>query len=74
MDFTKECGKLEPIGTARDHPFDNIGTKPFIAKFLCRMSSPDVLRAEPHFVTNIVLWGFTSVSIIRSGHVVGCLD
>ena len=74
MDFTKGRRQFEPISTVRDHSFDNIGTKPLVIKFLCRMDSPDVLRAKPHFVTNIVLWGFVLVGILELGHVIGCLD
>ena len=74
MDVTKGCQEFEPISTARDHPFDDVGTKPLIIEFLCRTDSPDVFQAEPYFVTDIILWGFTSVGIVESGHVVGCLD
>ena len=42
VDFTEGCRKLEPIGTVIDHPIDNIGTEPFIVKFLHQPSSPDV--------------------------------
>ena len=74
MDVTKRHGEFEPISTARDHPFDNVGTEPFVIEFLRQMDSPDVLRAEPHFVTDIIFWGFTSVGIVELGHVVGCFD
>ena len=55
MDFTEGHGKLEPIGTARDHPLDDVGAKPLIVKFLCRVGSSDVLQAKPHLVAGIVL-------------------
>ena len=58
----------------RYHPFDNVGTEPLVIEFLRRMDSPDVLQAEPYFVTDIILWGFASVGIIELGHVVGCFD
>jgi len=74
VDFTKGRRKFEPIGTARDHPFDDIGAKPLIVKFLCQVNCFDVLRAEPYLVADIVLRGFATVSIIESGHVIGCLD
>ena len=74
MGFTKGCREFELISTARDHPFDDVGTEPLVVKFLCQMGSPDVLRAKPHLVTNIILWGFVLVGIIESGHVIGCLD
>ena len=71
MDFTEGREEFEPISTARDYPFNDVGTKPLVIKFLHRMDNPDV---KPHFVTDIILWGFTSVGIIESGHVVSCLD
>ena len=74
MDFTKGHREFEPISTVRDHLFDDIGTKPLVIKFLCQTNSPDVLRAKPHLVADIVLWGFVPVHIIELGHVVGCLD
>ena len=74
MDVTKRRREFEPISTARDHPFDDVGTEPFVIEFLRRTDSPDVLGAEPHFVADIILWGFASVGIIESGHVVGCFD
>ena len=74
MDVTKRHGEFELISTARDHPFNNVGTEPFVIKFLCRMDSPDVLGAEPHLVADIILWGFVSVGIVESGHVIGCFD
>ena len=74
MDVTKGYREFEPISTARDHPFDNIGTEPLIIEFLRRTDSPDVFRAEPYFVTDIILWGFALVGIVESGHVIGCLD
>ena len=74
MRFTEGCREFEPISTVRDHSFDDIGTKPLVIEFLCRMVSPDVLRAKPHLVTNIVPWGFTSVGIVELGHVISCLD
>ena len=74
MDVTKGYWEFELISTARDHLFDDVGTKPLIIEFLRRMDSPDVFRAEPYFVTDIILWGFASVGIVESGHVVGCLD
>ena len=74
MDFTKGCREFELISAARDHLFDDIGAKPLVIKFLHQTDSPDVLRAKPHFVTDIVLWGFMPVGIIESGHVIGCLD
>ena len=64
MDFTEGCGEFELIITVRDHLFDNIGTK---------ADSPYILQTKPHLVTNIILWGFTVVGIVESGHVVGCL-
>ena len=72
MGFTKGCGEFELNSTVRDHPFDNVGTEPFVIEFLRWMDSPDILRA--HLVTNIILWGFTSVGIVESGHVISCLD
>ena len=74
MGFTKGRREFELISTARDHSFDDVGTKPLVIEFLCWMDSPDVLRAKPHFVADIVLWGFTSVDIIELGHVISCLD
>ena len=79
MGFTKGCREFELISTVRDHLFNDVGTKPLVVEFLCRMGccvtgSLDVLRAKPHLVTDIILWGFVSVGIIESGHVVGCLD
>ena len=74
MDVTKGRGEFEPISTARDHLFDDVGTEPLVIEFLRQTDSPDVLRAEPSFVTDIILWGFTSVGIVESGHVVGCFD
>ena len=74
MDSTEGHGEFEPISTVRDHSFNDIGTKLFVIEFLCQTDSPDVLRAKPHFVTNIVLWGFTSVGTVESGHVISCLD
>ena len=74
MDFTEGCGEFKLISTVRDHSFDDIGAKPPVIEFLCWMDGPDVLRAKPHFVADIVLWGFMLVGIIESGHVVSCLD
>ena len=74
MDFTEEHGEFEPISTARDHSFNDVGTKPLVTEFLCQTDSPDVLRAKPHLVADIILWGFASVGIIELGHVVSCLD
>ena len=74
MDFTEGCREFELISTVRDHLFDDIGTKPLVIKFLCQTDSPDDLQAKPHLVTDIVLWGFASVGIVESGHVVSCLD
>ena len=74
MDFTEGCGEFEPISTARDHSFNDIGAKPLVIEFLRWTDGPDVLQAKPHFVADIVLWGFVSVGIIESGHVIGCLD
>ena len=74
MDVTKGYRDFELISTARDHLFDDVGTEPLIIEFLRRTDSPDVLRAEPSFVTDIILWGFVSVGIVELGHVVGCLD
>ena len=71
MDFTEGHGEFEPISTARDHSFDNVGAKPLVIEFLCQTDSPDVLQATPHFVTDIILWGFASVGIVELGHVVG---
>ena len=72
--FTKGCREFELISTARDYPFDNIGTEPLVIEFLHWAGSPDILRAKPHLVADIILWGFGSVGIVESGHVVGCLD
>ena len=69
MDVTEGCREFEPIRTARDHLFDDIGTKPLVIEFLCRMDSPDILRAKPYFVTDIIFWGFALVGIVESGHV-----
>ena len=55
MDFTEGHREFELISTARDHSFDNIGTKPLVIEFLRRTNSPDVLQANPHFVAHIVL-------------------
>ena len=55
MDVTKGCREFEPISTARDHPFDDVGTEPLIIEFLRQTDSPDVFRAEPYFVTDIIL-------------------
>ena len=74
MDVTKGRGEFEPISAARDYPLDDVGTEPLVIKFLRRTDSPDVLRAKPHFVADIILWGFMSVGIIESGHVIGCFD
>ena len=74
MDVTERRGEFELTSTARDHPFDNIGTKPLVIEFLLRTDSRNVLRAEPYLVTNIILWAFVSVGIIELGHVVGCFD
>ena len=43
VDVTERRGEFEPISTVRDHPFDDIGTKPLVIEFLHRMDSPDVL-------------------------------
>ena len=74
MDVTKGHGEFEPISAARDYPFDDVGTEPLVIEFLCRTDSPDVLRAEPYFVADIILWGFALVGIVELGHVVGCFD
>ena len=58
MDVTKGCREFELISTVRDHLFDNVRTEPLIIEFLRRTDSPDVLRAEPYFVTDIILWDF----------------
>ena len=29
VDFTEGCGEFEPIGTARDHLFNDIGAEPW---------------------------------------------
>ena len=42
MDVTKGRGEFEPISTARDHPFDDVGTEPLVIEFLRQMDSPDV--------------------------------
>ena len=55
MDVTEGCGEFEPISTARDHPFDDVGTKPLVIEFLGQMDSPGILRAKPYFVTDIIL-------------------
>ena len=72
MDVTKGHREFEPISTVRDYPFNNVGTESLVIEFLYWTDSPDVLRAEPYFVTDIILWGFASVGIVESGHVVGC--
>ena len=41
MGFTEGCREFELISTVRDHLFDDIGTKPFVVKFLHRTGSPD---------------------------------
>ena len=74
MNFTKGHRKFELIGTVRDHPFDDVGAEPLIVQFLHWENCFDVLRAKPYLVADIVLQGFVSVSIIKSGHVIGCLD
>ena len=74
MDSTKGCREFELISTVREHSFDDIGTKPLVIEFLHWMDSPDVLQAKLHLVTDIVLWSFTSVGIVESGHVISCLD
>ena len=74
MGFTEGCREFEPISTARDYPFDDIGTEPLVIEFLRWAGSPDVLRAKPHLVANIILWGFTSVGVVELGHVISCLD
>ena len=74
MGFTEGCREFELISTARDHPFDDVGTEPLVIKFLRRMGSPDILRAKPHLVANIILWSFTSVGIVELGHVISCLN
>ena len=74
MDVTKRHREFEPISTARDHPFNNVGTKPLVIEFLRRADSPDILQAKPYFVANVILWGFVSVGIIKLGHVVSCFD
>ena len=74
MDFTEGRREFEPISTVRDHLFNDVGTKPLVIEFLRRTDSPDILQAMPHFVANIILWGFVLVGIIESGHVVGCVD
>ena len=71
---TERCREFEPISTARDHLFDDVGAKPLVIEFLCQMESPDILQAKPYFVADIILWGFVLVGIIESGHVVGCVD
>ena len=43
VDVTERCGEFEPISTARDQLFDNVGTKPLVIKFLHQMDRPDVL-------------------------------
>ena len=74
MGFTEGCREFEPISTARDHSFDDIGTEPLVIEFLHRTDSPDILQAKPHLVANIILWGFTSVGIVELGHAISCLD
>ena len=74
MDLAKRHGQFEPVHITGDNPVDGIGAKPFVVKFFCRASRSDVLRAKPHPVTNAVFWGFAPVSIVKLGHVVGCLD
>ena len=43
MDVTERCREFEPISTASDHPFDNVGAKPLVIEFLHQTDSPDVL-------------------------------
>ena len=43
MDGTEGHGELEPIGTTRDHPFNEVGAKLLIVKLLYWASSSDVL-------------------------------
>ena len=73
MDLTKGHGELELIGTVRYHPLNGIRAEPLVVEFLCCAGS-DVLRAELHLVTDIVLQCVTSVNMVESSHVVGCLD
>ena len=74
MDLAKRRGQFEPVRITGDNPVDGIGAEPFVVEFFCGVSRSDVLRAKPHLVTNAVFWGFAPVSIIKPGHVVGCLD
>ena len=57
-----------------DNSFNGIGAEPLVVEFFCQVSCSDVLRAKPHFVTNIVCWGFALVNIVEPGHVIGCLN
>ena len=74
MDVTERHGEFEPISTARDHSFDDVGAKPLVIEFLHQTDSPDILRAKPYFVANIILWGFASVGIVKSGHIISRFD
>ena len=74
MDFTKGHGEVDSIGIVRDHPLDDVGAKPLVVEFLCRVGSSDILQTKPHLVTNVVLQRVVSVNIIEPGHVIGCLD
>ena len=77
MDLTEGHGELVPIGTVRDHPFNDIEAKPLVdscSRFLRWVGHSDVFRAEPYLVANIVLWGLMLVNIVELGYVVSCLD
>ena len=74
MDLAKRRRQFEPVRIMGDNPVDGIGAEPFVVEFFCQASRSDVLRAKPHLVANAVFWGFAPVSIVKPGHVIGCLD
>ena len=74
MDLAKRRGQFEPVRITGDNLVNGIGAKLFVVEFFFRASCSDVLRAKPHLVANAVFWGFVPVSIVKLGHVVGCLD
>ena len=74
VDLAERCRQFEPVHIMGDYPVDGIGAEPFVVEFFCWASHSDVLRANPHSVTDAVSWGFMPVNIVKPGHVVGCLD
>ena len=56
------------------HSFNGKGAKPLLVEFFCQTSHSDVLQAKPHFVADVVSWGFAPMNIVKLGHVVSCLD